>query len=146
MNRSGVAVNGLIEGCGVNLDRLLVVYDDLDIPLGEIRIRNKGSAGTHNGMASIVQEINSTEFPRIRIGIGPLPPDVDATDYVLDDFSKEESPVLEDCLSMAESAVNLIMTSGVGEAMNRFNRRHTPPQRQPTPPKLQGSIETEKKT
>ncbi len=128
MNRSGVAVNGLIEGGGVSLDRLLVVYDDLDIPLGEIRIRNKGGPGTHNGMASIVQEINSTEFLRIRIGIGPLPPDVDATDYVLDDFSKEESPILEDCLIMAEKAVNLIMTGGVGEAMNKFNRRPSQPQ------------------
>jgi PTH1 family peptidyl-tRNA hydrolase len=123
MNRSGVAVNGLIEGGGVSLDRLLVVYDDLDIPLGEIRIRNKGGPGTHNGMASIVKEINSTGFPRIRIGIGPLPPDVDATDFVLDDFSKGESPILEDCLIIVEKAVDLIMTSGVGEAMNRFNRR-----------------------
>lgn len=134
MNRSGVAVSGLIEGGGVSLDRLLVVYDDLDIPLGEIRIRNKGGPGTHNGMASVVQEINSTEFPRIRIGIGPLPPDADATDYVLDDFSKEESPILEGCLIMTEKAVNLIMTSGVSEAMNKFNRRPTSPSSTPTHP------------
>lgn len=123
MNRSGVAVNGLVEGAGVNLDRLLVVYDDLDIPLGEIRIRKTGGPGTHNGMASIVQEIDSTEFPRIRIGIGPLPPGVDATDYVLDDFRKEENPVLEDSLITAEKAVDLIVLSGVDEAMNRFNRK-----------------------
>jgi len=121
MNRSGVAVNGLIEGGGVSLDRLLVVYDDLDIPLGEIRIRKRGGPGTHNGMASIAQEIDSTEFPRIRIGIGPLPLGVDPTDFVLGDFRKEEKPVLEDSLIMAEKAVDLIMMSGVDEAMNRFN-------------------------
>ncbi|UCE42445.1 MAG: aminoacyl-tRNA hydrolase [Candidatus Aminicenantes bacterium] len=136
MNRSGVAVTGIIEGMGVNLDRVLVVYDDLDIPLGEVRIRKAGGPGTHKGMVSIVQEIGSTEFPRIRIGIGPLPPGVDATDYVLDDFQKEENPILEDCLIMAEEAVDLIMKSGVDEAMNRFNRR-------PAPPQLQGISETE---
>ena len=123
MNRSGEAVNGVIGGTGVNLDRLLVVYDDLDIPLGEIRIRKAGGPGTHKGMASIVQEIDSTEFPRIRIGIGPLPPGIDATDFVLDDFPKEENPILEDCLIVAEEAVDLIMMSGVEEAMNRFNRK-----------------------
>lgn len=123
MNRSGVAVNGLIEGPGVSLARLLVVYDDLDIPLGEIRIRKRGGPGTHNGMASIVQEIDSTEFPRIRIGIGPLPPGVDTTDFVLSDFRKEENRVLEDSLITAEKAVDLIMMSGVDEAMNKFNRK-----------------------
>lgn len=123
MNRCGVAVNGLIEGAGVSLDRLLVVYDDLDIPLGEIRIRMKGGPGTHNGVASIVQEIDSIEFPRIRIGIGPLLPGVEATDFVLGDFRKEEKPILEDCLITAENAVDLIMMSGVDEAMNRFNRK-----------------------
>jgi len=123
MNRSGVAVNGLIEGAGMSLDRLLVVYDDLDIPLGEIRIRKRGGPGTHNGMASIAQEIDSTEFPRIRIGIGLLPLGVDPTDFVLGDFRKEENSVLEDSLIMAEKAVDLIMMSGVEEAMNRFNRK-----------------------
>jgi len=123
MNRSGVAVNGLIEGAGASLNRLLVVYDDLDIPLGEIRIRKRGGPGTHNGMVSIAQEIDSTEFPRIRIGIGPLPPGVDSTDFVLGDFRKEENPVLEDSLITAEKAVELIMMSGVDEAMNRFNRK-----------------------
>ena len=86
MNKSGLAVKKLLECTGRRLNRILVVYDDLDIPLGEIRIRKSGGPGTHNGMASIVQEIDSTEFPRIRIGIGPLPPGVDATDFVLADF------------------------------------------------------------
>lgn len=123
MNRSGVAVKELIESTGVKSNRLLVVYDDLDLPLGEIRIRKTGGPGTHNGMASIVQEIKSTKFPRIRIGIGPLPPGFDATDYVLADFREEERTTLEDCLAKAEKALVLIMTKGVEAAMNTFNRK-----------------------
>jgi PTH1 family peptidyl-tRNA hydrolase len=123
MNRSGKAVRDLVQGGGVKLDRLLVVYDDLDIPLGEVRIRKTGGPGTHNGMASIVQEIDSTAFPRIRIGIGPLPSGVDATDFVLDRFREDEKPILEKCLLTAEKAVDMIMLSGVDEAMNKFNRK-----------------------
>lgn len=123
MNRSGVAVSRLVEGGGVKLARLLVVYDDLDIPLGELRIRKSGGPGTHNGMASIVQEINSTQFARIRIGIGPLPAGVDATDFVLNNFRKEENSILENGLITAEKAVDMIMSSGMDEAMSRFNRK-----------------------
>ena len=123
MNRSGMAVRGLVQEGGVRLDRLLVVYDDLDIPFGEVRIRKIGGPGTHNGMASIVQEIDSTVFPRIRIGIGPLPSGIDATDFVLDRFREDEKPILEKCLLTAEKAVDMIMLSGVDEAMNRFNRK-----------------------
>jgi PTH1 family peptidyl-tRNA hydrolase len=127
MNRSGLAINGLIELGGVKLNRLLVVYDDLDIPLGEVRIRKTGGPGTHNGMASIIQEIGSSEFPRIRIGIGPLPAGVEATDFVLGNFRKEETPILEDSLTTAAIAVDMIMQSGLDEAMSRFNRKGQPP-------------------
>ncbi len=123
MNRSGIAVREIIAQTGVKLDHLLVVYDDLDIPLGEIRIRKMGGPGTHNGMASIVQEIGSTNFPRIRIGIGPLPLGADATDYVLANFQQEEMETLEDSLVMAENAVVMTMSTGIEEAMNRFNRK-----------------------
>jgi PTH1 family peptidyl-tRNA hydrolase len=123
MNRSGLAVKELIKWTGVKLNRLLVVYDDLDLPLGEMRIRKTGGPGTHNGMASIVQEIDSTKFPRIRIGIGPLPPGADPADFVLANFQNEERPILDDCLAMAEEAVALIMAKGVENAMNRFNRK-----------------------
>jgi PTH1 family peptidyl-tRNA hydrolase len=123
MNRSGLAVKELLEWTGVKLSCLLVVYDDLDLPLGEIRIRKIGSPGTHKGMVSIAQEINSTEFPRIRIGIGPLPSGVDATDFVLADFQKGEESVIDNCLAKAEEAVALIMAKGVPHAMNRFNRK-----------------------
>jgi PTH1 family peptidyl-tRNA hydrolase len=122
MNRSGLAVKALIEKTGLKLSRLITVYDDLDIPLGEIRVRKKGGAGTHNGMISIVQEIESTQFPRIRIGIGPLPSEVEATNFVLSEFNKDEKKALKHSLDMAEKAVDLILDSNIEEAMNRFNR------------------------
>lgn len=123
MNKSGLAVKKLLDYTGARLNRMLVVYDDLDIPLGEIRIRKSGGPGTHNGMASIVQEIDSTEFPRIRIGIGPLPPGVDATDFVLADFPKEEKQVIDGCLSLTEESVMHILTNGIDKAMTRYNRK-----------------------
>ncbi len=122
MNRSGLAVKALIEKTGLKLSRLITVYDDLDIPLGEIRVRKKGGAGTHNGMISIVQEIESTQFPRIRIGIGPLPSEAEATNFVLSEFSKDEKKALKHSLDMAEKAVDLILDSNIEDAMNRFNR------------------------
>ena len=123
MNKSGLAVKKLLECTGTRLNRMLVVYDDLDIPLGEIRIRKSGGPGTHNGMASIVQEIDSTEFPRIRIGIGPLPPGVDATDFVLGDFLNEEKQVIYSCLALTEESVMHILANGIEKAMTKFNRK-----------------------
>jgi len=123
MNKSGLAVKKLLESTGARLNRMLVVYDDLDIPLGEIRIRKSGGPGTHNGMASIVQEIDSTAFPRIRVGIGPLPPGVDATDFVLGDFSNEEKQVIDSCLALTEESVIHIFASGIEKAMTKFNRK-----------------------
>lgn len=123
MNNSGIAVKQLLEYSGVKLNRMLVLYDDLDIPLGEIRIRKSGGPGTHKGMASIVKEIGSTEFPRIRIGIGPLPPGAHATDYVLADFSREEQRVLDDCLVKTEESVMHIVADNIEKAMTRFNRK-----------------------
>lgn len=123
MNKSGLAVKKLLECTGTKLNSMLVVYDDLDISLGEIRIRKSGGPGTHNGMASIVQEIDSTEFPRIRIGIGPLPPGVDATDFVLADFPNEEKHVIDGCLVLTEESVMHILANGIEKAMTKFNRK-----------------------
>lgn len=122
MNRSGLAVKALIDKTGVKLSQLVTVYDDLDIPLGEIRVRKIGGAGTHNGMISIIQEIKSTQFPRIRIGIGPLPLGVEATNFVLSEFGKKEKKALEYSLDMAEEALDLILDLNIEEAMNRFNQ------------------------
>jgi len=123
MNNSGLAVKKLLDYTGAKLDRMLVVYDDLDIPLGEIRIRKSGGPGSHNGMASIVREIDSTQFPRIRIGIGPLPPDLDATDFVLADFTKKERGIIDDCLVKTEESAMYILANDIEKAMTRFNRK-----------------------
>ena len=123
MNNSGVAVKQILAGRNIRPEKLLIVYDDLDIPLGEIRIRKGGGPGTHKGMASIVREIETTEFPRMRLGIGPLPDGEDAVDYVLSSFEKKESPLLEDGLTKAREALEMILVGSVEEAMNTFNQR-----------------------
>lgn len=123
MNNSGVAVKQILAGRNIRPEKLIVVYDDLDIPLGEIRIRKAGGAGTHKGMGSVVREIETTEFPRMRLGIGPLPPGEDAVDYVLSAFEKREIPLLADGLKKAQEALELILAGSVEEAMNTFNQR-----------------------
>lgn len=123
MNNSGVAVKQILAGRNIRPEKLIVVYDDLDIPLGEIRIRKAGGAGTHKGMGSVVREIETTEFPRMRLGIGPLPPGEDAVDYVLSAFEKREIPLLVDGLKKAQEALELILTGSVEEAMNTYNQR-----------------------
>jgi len=124
MNRSGVSVRDILTGREIPPDRLIVVYDDLDIPLGEIRVRKKGSPGTHKGMISVVDLIRTREFPRIRIGIGPLPEGRDAADYVLEPFGRDERSLLEAALAGAEEALDMILAGGVDRAMTRFNHRN----------------------
>jgi len=123
MNNSGRALKRMLEGSPLQPEHLVVVYDDLDIPIGEIRIRKRGGAGTHKGMISIIEEIQTTHFPRIRIGIGPLSPDRDPVDYVLSRFSKEEEPFLEKSLKSAREAVDLILADETEKAMNLYNQR-----------------------
>jgi PTH1 family peptidyl-tRNA hydrolase len=126
MNRSGFAVRSLMGRKGVLPERLVVITDDLDIDLGEIRVRKGGSPGTHNGMRSVVQEIGYRDFPRIRIGIGPLPAGEDATDFVLNDFAKEEKPLLEKAMEEAEEALDLVLAGETEKAMSLFNRKTKP--------------------
>jgi len=123
MNRSGVSVREILAGRDIPPGRLVVAYDDLDIPLGEIRVRAKGSPGTHKGMKSIVDEIRTRDFARIRIGIGPLPAGRDAADYVLEPFGRKERADLEQSLDEAEAALELILAGETDQAMTRFNRR-----------------------
>ncbi len=123
MNNSGLAVKEILKGRGVKSEHFIVVYDDLDIPLGEIRVRKKGGPGTHKGMSSIVQEIGTTEFPRIRIGIGPLSPDEDATEYVLSPFNEAEDPHLDKGLKKAQEALEMVLSGGMEKAMNLYNQR-----------------------
>ena len=123
MNNSGVAVKRIMEGRNIQPEQLLVVYDDLDIPLGEIRVRKRGSSGTHKGMRSIVQEIETTQFPRMRIGIGPLPAGEDAVEYVLSCFDETEGVLLEESLKNAREALEMILDGRVEAAMNIYNQR-----------------------
>ena len=123
MNNSGLAVKHIVQSGGIPLDRVVVVYDDLDIPLGDIRIRKEGGAGTHRGMTSIVGEMGNVCFPRIRVGIGPLPSGVEATDFVLSSFLDGELPLLEQGLAKARNALGLILDDKIDLAMNLHNQR-----------------------
>jgi PTH1 family peptidyl-tRNA hydrolase len=123
MNQSGLAVKEVVQRTGMTMDHLVVVYDDLDIPLGEIRIRREGGPGSHRGMISIIQEIGDARFPRVRIGIGPLPSHAEATDYVLTGFGSRDKPALNKGLAKAEEALMLILDGKIAEAMNHFNRK-----------------------
>ncbi len=101
-------------------DDIIVVYDDLDLPIGRLRIRKDGSAGGHNGIKSIISYIGQA-FPRIRIGIGPKPQGMDAADYVLSNFSEEEFAILDKVLEAAKEALEYITIYGLDKAMNRYN-------------------------
>jgi PTH1 family peptidyl-tRNA hydrolase len=123
MNRSGYSVREVLDGTGISPEQLIVVYDDLDIPLGEIRIRKEGGPGTHKGMDSIIQEIQTIAFPRIRVGIGPLPPEWDAAKFVLSPFEEGEKALLEQSLKKAQEALELILARKIDKAMNSYNQK-----------------------
>jgi PTH1 family peptidyl-tRNA hydrolase len=121
MNESGRAVRAILDGSGLEAGRCLVVFDDVDLPLGQIRIRREGGPGTHQGMASVVAEIGTTAFPRIRVGIGPVPEGADIVAYVLSPFGEEEKPVLAESLARAASALDEIVGGRIDRAMNAYN-------------------------
>ena len=126
MNRSGVAARALMARKAVPPERLVVVYDDLDIDVGEIRVRKSGSPGTHKGLKSVTEMIGSRGFLRIRIGIGPLPSGEDATSFVLSPFTREEKPLIDKALVDAEDALGFILSGETDKAMALFNRRKKP--------------------
>lgn len=123
MNKSGTAVKQIMDNRKLSPKRLLVVYDDLDIPLGEIRVRKDGGAGSHKGMVSVIQEIETDHFPRIRLGIGPLEPGVDASDFVLSPFEEDQVPLFKEGLSKAQKALEYIISDEIEKAMNLYNLR-----------------------
>ncbi len=122
MNKSGHPVASLARFYRVPLNRLLVVYDDLDIPLSTTRVRPSGGSGGHRGMRSIINRLGSREFPRLRIGIGRPPGRMDPADYVLQDFSDEEELLLERVLEQATAAIETWLDEGIDEAMSHYNR------------------------
>jgi PTH1 family peptidyl-tRNA hydrolase len=120
MNLSGDAVKLLVNAYVDSTDDMIVVYDDIDLPLGKLRIRPSGSAGTHNGMRSIVQTLGMERFPRLRVGIGaadggPL------RDYVLDEFAVDEQPIVDRAIERAVDALVLFSRGDLRRAMNEFN-------------------------
>ncbi|MDI6736343.1 MAG: aminoacyl-tRNA hydrolase [bacterium] len=121
MNLSGKAVELLVRNFKVPPLDLLVVYDDVSLELGKIRIRKKGSAGGHNGIKSIIEKLACEEFPRIRIGIGTPLPEVSFRDYVLSPFSDEENEVIERGIEKAAQAVICAIEEGIDVAMNKYN-------------------------
>ncbi len=121
MNLSGQAVSSLVRFYKVPLTNSLVVYDDVDLPMGTLRMRPSGGAGGHNGVVSILERLGTQEFPRLRIGISRPPGRLEAADYVLHDFSKEELEVLPDILDQAVGAVLTYITEGLEAAMTQYN-------------------------
>ena len=122
MNRSGAAVQELLREYRGTAEDLLVVYDDLDLPFGRIRIRPQGGAGGHRGSQSILECLAGAPFCRIRVGIGRPPEGVDAVDYVLEPFSAAERGALSEKIDRAAAAVECILRHGLRPAMELFNR------------------------
>jgi peptidyl-tRNA hydrolase, PTH1 family len=121
MNLSGAAVAELLHHFPVGLDRLLIAYDDVALPLGRIRFRPGGSSGGHRGMQSIIDTVRSSEIPRLRIGIGMDQPPENYPDFVLADFARREVEVLEEALDRACRGVHSWIADGIEKAMSKYN-------------------------
>jgi PTH1 family peptidyl-tRNA hydrolase len=128
MNLSGVAVRMLLEKYECDPAEMIVLTDDVDLPWGMLRIRERGSAGTHNGLKSIVSALGSGEFIRVRLGIQPEKIWGDLRDYVLSKMGRAERETAGQMVTDAADAVELIITEGVNKAMSKFNRRVQPPE------------------
>jgi len=121
MNLSGESIRDAVDWYKIPLSRLIVIFDDIDIPLGEIRIKRKGSAGTHNGMKSVIYQLQDDKFPRVKIGVGKPPEGWDLADFVLSAFSPEERKIIDENIEKAARAVAVIMEDGIDAAMRLFN-------------------------
>ena len=120
MNLSGQAVRPLLRWHHVALADLLIIHDDLDLPLGKIRLRRRGGAGGHKGMRSIIEALETEDFPRLRVGIG-RPVQGEPQDYVLNDFARDELIVMEDTCEHVMAAIQCFVGEGIAAAMNKFN-------------------------
>lgn len=122
MNASGKSVARLSRAPNIPPERILVVYDDLDLPLGRLRLRAEGSSGGHRGLRSIIDALGTQQFARVRVGIDRPPGHMDPVDYVLEPFAARERPLLDDALARAADAVECWLHEGILAAMDRFNR------------------------
>jgi PTH1 family peptidyl-tRNA hydrolase len=123
MNLSGESVRELVDYYKVSPQELIVIYDDISLDVGQLRIRAKGSAGGHNGIKNIIEHLGTQEFRRIKIGVGDKPKDWDLADYVTSRFGEEEEPLIRDALKDASDSCKIMITEGIETAMNRYNRK-----------------------
>ncbi len=124
MNLSGESVRSVLDFYKVDVEtELLVIYDDVSLDVGQLRIRKKGSAGGHNGIKNILQHLGTNVFMRIKVGVGEKPKDYDLADYVLEHFSKGEKEQMEEGYQKAVNAVELMLQGEIDAAMNEFNKK-----------------------
>jgi peptidyl-tRNA hydrolase, PTH1 family len=123
MNLSGQSVRATIDWFKLTPESVLVVYDDLDLPLGKIRLRLSGSAGGHNGMKSIISHLGTQKFPRVRLGIGQSTGEKDTIAHVLGKFSKAETVVVDEVIYLVNDAIEMSLKQGVEKAMSLYNSR-----------------------
>lgn len=121
MNESGQSVRELVSFYKIPPERILVLYDDFDLPFGSLRIRHKGSAGSHNGMKSIIYHLGTDAFPRLRMGFGPKPENIDIVDFVLQKIPDNMRENSLDMLKRAADAVDLVLQEGLEKSMSRMN-------------------------
>ena len=122
MNLSGEAVQEAMKFFRIDIKDLIVIYDDMDLPVGKIRLREKGSAGGQNGMKNIIQHVHTQEFNRVRVGIGK-DPKIPTVDYVLGKIRKEDLEAFDQALEVAKDAVIYAITHSFNETMNRYNKK-----------------------
>ena len=125
MNLSGESVRAMVDFYKVSPDEVIIVYDDISLEPGQLRIRTKGSAGGHNGIKNIIAHLGTQEFPRIKVGVGEKPKYMDLADYVLSRFSKGEQELMDDAFREAADAVTMMISEGMDAAMNHFNAKKT---------------------
>jgi PTH1 family peptidyl-tRNA hydrolase len=123
MNLSGQAVRQVVRERGFIPKRMLVVCDDINLPLGRLRLRGSGSHGGQNGLRSVIDSLGTQDFPRLRLGIGPCPPALDASRFVLGRFAPEQRPLAEQMVHRAAQAVREVLGQGLEKAMNTINQK-----------------------
>lgn len=121
MNLSGESIRDIVAWYKVPLERIIVIYDDIDLDMGKIRVRPKGSSGSHNGMKSVIYQLQEDDFPRVRIGIGRPPEKWDLADFVLSKFSPADREIINQSVERAASAAVMIIKNGTEKAMSSFN-------------------------
>ncbi len=123
MNRSGEAVAHYVQALNLDTQNILVIFDDISLPVGTVRLRKKGGAGGHNGVQSIIDHLGTAEFPRLRFGVGNEFERGQQVDYVLSSFAIEEQEAVDTAITQATDAVLTVIREGLDMAMNQYNRR-----------------------